>query len=61
MSDYWVSFARNGVPAAPGQPQWKPYTNAERNYLLFGAQVSAEQNLFPENWSVLDRIMDRRR
>jgi len=61
MSDYWVSFAHNGVPVSPGQPQWKPYTNAERNYLLFGPQVSAEVNLLPENWAVFDRIMDRRR
>ena len=61
MSDYWVSFARTGVPAAPGQPEWKPYTNAERNYLLIGSQVSAEVNLLPDNWSVIDRVMDRRR
>ncbi|MBU2098292.1 MAG: carboxylesterase family protein [Gammaproteobacteria bacterium] len=61
MSDYWVSFARTGVPVAPGQPEWKPYTNAERNYLLFGSQVSAEVNLLPDNWSVIDRVMDRRR
>ena len=61
MSDYWVNFARHGTPSAPGQPQWKPYTNAERNYLLFGPQISAEVNLFPEHWSVLDRVMDRRR
>lgn len=61
MSDYWVSFARTGVPAAAGQPEWKPYSNGERNYLLFGSQVSAEVNLLPDNWSVIDRVMDRRR
>lgn len=61
MSDYWVNFAHHGVPSAPGQPQWLPYTNAERNYLQFGSQVSAEQNLLPDNWAVFDRVMDRRR
>lgn len=61
MSDYWVNFAHQGVPSAPGQPQWKPYSNAERNYLLLGAQVSAEQNLLPDNWALFDRVMDRRR
>lgn len=61
MSDYWVNFAHHGVPSAPGQPEWKPYSNAERNYLLFGAQVSAEQNLLPDNWALFDRVMDRRR
>jgi para-nitrobenzyl esterase len=61
MSDYWVNFAHQGVPSAPGQPEWKPYSNAERNYLLFGAQVSAEQNLLPDSWALFDRVMDRRR
>ncbi len=61
MSDYWVNFAHHGVPSAPGQPTWLPYTNAERNYLLFGTQVSAERDLLPDNWAVFDRVMDRRR
>lgn len=61
MSDYWVNFAHHGVPSAPGQPAWKPYSNAERNYLLFGAQISAELNLLPDHWSLFDRVMDRRR
>jgi para-nitrobenzyl esterase len=61
MSDYWVNFARHGVPSAPGQPEWRPYSNAERHYLLFGSRVSAEVNLLPDNWAVFDRVMDRRR
>ncbi|HDZ10146.1 carboxylesterase/lipase family protein [Pseudohongiella sp.] len=61
MSDYWVNFAHHGVPSAPGQPQWLPYSNAERHYLLLGTQVSAEQNLLPDNWAIFDRVMDRRR
>lgn len=61
MSDYWVSFARTGEPSSPGQPIWQPYTNSERNYLQFDREVSAEQNLLPDNWAVFDRVMDRRR
>ncbi|OFE13679.1 hypothetical protein PHACT_11490 [Pseudohongiella acticola] len=61
MSDYWVNFAHHGVPSAAGQPEWRPYTNAERHYLLLGTQVSAEQDLLPDNWAVFDRVMDRRR
>jgi para-nitrobenzyl esterase len=61
MSDYWVNFAHHGVPSAAGQPEWRPYTNAERHYLLFGTRVSAEMNLLPDNWAVFDRVMDRRR
>lgn len=61
MSDYWVSFARSGEPVSPGQPEWLPYTNGERNYLQFDKEVSSQQNLLPDNWAVLDRVMDRRR
>lgn len=61
MSDYWVSFARDGVPSAAGQPTWRPYSNAERHYLLFGPRVSAEQDLLVDHWPVIDRVMDRRR
>lgn len=61
MSDYWVSFARDGVPSAAGQPAWQPYTNAERHYLLFGSRVSAEKDLLSDHWPVIDRVMDRRR
>jgi para-nitrobenzyl esterase len=61
MSDYWVNFAHHGTPSAQGQPQWLPYSNAQRNYLLFGTQVIAEQNLLPDNWAVYDSVMDRRR
>lgn len=61
MSDYWVSFARDGVPSASGQPVWRPYTNSDRNYLRFGARISAEKDLLTDNWPVIDRIMDRRR
>lgn len=61
MSDYWVSFARTGEPVSPGQPLWQPYSNAERHYMRLDKEVSAEQNLMPENWAVFDRVMDRRR
>jgi para-nitrobenzyl esterase len=61
MSDYWVSFAHNGVPVARSQPEWRPYSNAERNYLLFGPEIRAQTDLMPDTWAVFDRIMDRRR
>lgn len=61
MSDYWVSFARDGVPSAAGQPRWRPYSNAERHYLLFGPRISAEEDLLIDHWPVIDRVMDRRR
>lgn len=61
MSDYWVNFAHTGVPSAPGQPVWQSYSNAQRHYIEFDTEVSAQTDLTPENWAVLDRVMDRRR
>ena len=25
MMSYWLSFAKDGQPAAPGEPAWQPY------------------------------------
>lgn len=61
MSDYWVSFARNGNPNVDGRPQWLPYRNNERHYMQFGDAPQPGINLMPDNWALLDRIMDARR
>ncbi|MDE7344287.1 MAG: carboxylesterase/lipase family protein [Alistipes sp.] len=34
MSDAWINFARHGVPAAEGLPEWEPY-DARRGATLF--------------------------
>lgn len=61
MSDYWVSFARNGNPNIDGRPQWRPYRNSERHYMEFGDDPQPAMDLMPENWALFDRIMDARR
>lgn len=38
MRRYWGSFARNGVPAVPGQAEWTPYDNADRFTLVIGGK-----------------------
>lgn len=61
MSDYWVSFARNGDPNVDGRPQWLPYRNNERHYMEFGDRPTPGVDLMPGNWALFDRIMDARR
>lgn len=38
MGSFWASFARTGVPLAPGQPAWKPYDLETRETMLIDAQ-----------------------
>jgi len=38
MSAYWASFARTGVPSAPGQPEWPRYDTARRATMLIDAE-----------------------
>jgi para-nitrobenzyl esterase len=35
LADTWVAFARDGVPSAPGLPDWPRYDLARRATLLF--------------------------
>jgi para-nitrobenzyl esterase len=44
MSAMWAEFARTGVPAAPGQPQWKPYTIENRETMLIDAECRLVQD-----------------
>ena len=41
MSAYWTSFARSGVPSAPGQPAWPRYDTTRRATMLIDAQCRA--------------------
>lgn len=61
MSDYWVSFARDGTPDVEGRPEWQPYRNSERHYMEFGEQPRPAMDLMPEHWELIDRVMDARR
>lgn len=45
MAHYWTAFARTGIPAAPGQPEWPPYEATTDRHLEFGDTIQPGKNL----------------
>ena len=45
MREYWVSFARTGVPSAAGEPAWTPYDTDRRPVLVLDAERRMEHDL----------------
>ena len=60
MLSYWATFARDGVPRAPGQPQWKPY-GAERAYMAFEDVPRSGVHLLPGMYELVEQVVCRRR
>ena len=44
MSAFWTSFARDGKPSAPGQPDWPRYTTAARPVMLINSTCHVEND-----------------
>ncbi|MEX0618609.1 MAG: carboxylesterase family protein [Pseudohongiellaceae bacterium] len=61
MSDYWVSFARTGIPRVPGQPEWPAWESGSKPYMLFNGTAEPATDLLPANWEIQEKIMARRR
>lgn len=60
LGGYWASFARSGVPTAPGAPVWMPYAEG-RAHLNVEGSVSAGANLLPGMFELHDETVCRRR
>lgn len=60
MVSYWATFARNGVPSAPGQAVWRPY-GAERNYMAFEDAPRARTDLLAGAYELQEEVVCRRR
>lgn len=62
MSDYWVSFAKNGDPNQKGRPAWKPYGDENRGYMLFhDGKAIPESNLLLGTFELHEKIVRQRR
>ena len=60
MLGYWATFARDGVPSAPGQPRWKPY-GSERAYMAFEDAPRSAVHLLPGMYELTEKVVCRRR
>jgi para-nitrobenzyl esterase len=60
MAAYWVSFARDGVPAAASQPKWQPYAT-DRAYMAFADAPRPGTHLLPGMFELNEQVVCRRR
>ncbi len=60
MLNYWSSFARDGVPTAAGEPEWRPYS-ADESYMKFSAVPEAATDPLPGMFELHEEVMRRRR
>jgi para-nitrobenzyl esterase len=44
VSALWASFARDGVPKAPGIPEWTPYNSKDRPTLIINTTSKMEND-----------------
>jgi para-nitrobenzyl esterase len=59
MMAYWGSFARAGVPTAPGQPDWPAY-GATEAYMLFDGTPQPGRDLMPGMFEMQEAVVCRR-
>ena len=60
MVGYWTSFARTGVPQAPGQPDW-PAFGANRAYMAFQQTPVPGVDPVPGMYALNEEVVCRRR
>jgi len=60
MIAYWTSFARSGVPRAPGQPDWPTFA-PRKSYMHFAQKPEVATDLMPGMYSLNEEVMQRRR
>lgn len=60
MMAYWTSFARTGVPKAPGQPDWPAYA-PNKSYMDFVETPEASTDLMPGMFELNEEVTHRER
>lgn len=60
LGDYWIAFARDGLPKSHGSPDWPDHAESGRHLRIAGApRVEAE--LLPGMYELVDEVVRRRR
>jgi len=60
MISYWTSFARTGVPKAPGQPNWPAFA-PNKSYMHFAEKPQVATDLMPGMFALNEEVMQRER
>jgi len=60
MIAYWTSFARNGVPKAPEQPDWPAFAR-NKSYMHFAEVPEVATDLMPGMFALNEEVMQRER
>ena len=60
MISYWTSFARTGVPKAPGEPDWPTYA-PNKSYMDFVETPVPGTDLMPGMFELQEAIVERAR
>ena len=60
MISYWASFARTGIPVAPGEPDWPTFAPHE-SYMHFAKRPEVATDLMPGMYELNEEVMERRR
>jgi para-nitrobenzyl esterase len=60
MMAYWISFARTGVPQAPGEPVWRTFLPG-KHYMRFEATPVASVDPYPGAYALHEEVVSRRR
>lgn len=60
MMAYWTSFARTGVPKAPGEPDWPAFAPGKR-YMRFAETPEVASDLMPGMFALHEEVMLRSR
>ena len=60
MIAYWTSFARTGVPKAPGQPDWPTFAS-NKTYMHFTEKPEVATDLMPGMFALNEEVMQRER
>ncbi len=61
MLNYWVSFARSGLPVAQGETAWPRFTAKKRGYLDIDERPVAKTDLQPAAYRWADGLVAQRR
>ncbi|MDG1205108.1 MAG: carboxylesterase family protein [Pseudomonadales bacterium] len=60
LSDYWVNFAKTGVPSSEKGTAWPRYDRVDMSYMTIDKKFEVKRNLLQRELNIVNAIMARR-